>query len=277
MNILIFLLPPLVACLILTGIHAYLGLHVVSRGVIFVDIALAQIAALGMTVAFVMGFEFDSQAAYFFGLGFTLLGALFFAFFRDDIIPQEALIGVSFAVSSALSLLLADHAPHGAEHLKFILNGNILWVTWPQIIKTMIIYSALGLLHYRIRKNMFLVSVNPVEAQKKGLKIKLWDLFFYMSFGIVITSSVQMAGILLVFSFLIVPALCAMLFFSEMRSRLFFGWMMGGLGSVAGLTASYYFDLPTGATIVTMFGGLLLLSLVTKKILKARLLPLTHF
>ncbi len=266
MNIFIFLLPPLVACLVLTGIHAYLGLHVIGRGVIFVDIALAQIAAMGMTVAFVLGFELDSQTAYFFGLGFTLIGALFFAFFRDDVIPQEAFIGVSFAVSSAISLLLADKAPHGAEHLKFILNGNILWVSWHQIIKTALIYSVLGFIHYRVRKKMFLVSCNPVEAQKRGLKIKLWDLFFYVSFGLVITSSVQMAGILLVFSFLIVPALCSMLFFREMKPRLLLGWGLGILGSIGGIAGSYAFDLPTGSTIVAFFGLILLLSLTCSRV-----------
>lgn len=265
MNILIFLFPPLVACLVLTGIHAYLGLHVVSRGVIFVDIALAQIAALGMTLAFVMGYELDSQVTYFFGLAFTLLGALFFAFFRDDTIPQEAFIGVSFAVSSALSLLLADQAPHGSEHLKFILNGNILWVTWHQIFKTIVIYTIIGGIHYKVRKKMLLVSTNPKLAEKQGLKIKLWDLFFYISFGTVITSSVQMAGILLVFSFLIVPALCAMLFFTEMRSRLFFGWIIGGVASVTGLATSYFIDWPTGATIVATFGLFLIISLLVRK------------
>lgn len=268
MNIFIFLLPPLIACLILTGIHTYLGLQVINRGVIFVDIALAQIAALGMTVAFVMGHELDSQATYFFGLGFTLLGALFFAFFRDDIIPQEALIGVSFAVSSALSLLLADKAPHGAEHLKFILNGNILWVSWSQIIKTALIYSVLGFIHYRVRKKMLLVSNNPLEARTRGLNIKLWDLFFYVSFGLVITSSVQMAGIFLVFSFLIVPALCSLLFFQKMKSRLLLGWALGLLGSLGGVASSYFFDLPTGSTIVAFFGLVLLVSLVIHKMRK---------
>ena len=152
MNEFLFLLPAFVACLVLTGIHTYLGIHVIARGVIFVDIALAQIAALGMTVALLAGFELESQTAYFFGLGFTLAGASFFAFFRDDRLPEEALIGVSFAASSALAILIADRIPHGSEHLKFILNGNILWVGWDQILKTTIIYSVLGFLHYRFRR-----------------------------------------------------------------------------------------------------------------------------
>lgn len=264
MNELLFLLPALLACLVLTGIHTYLGVHVISRGVIFVDIALAQMAALGMTVAFLMGFEPESQMAYFFGLGFTFLAALFFSFFRDEQIPQEAIIGISFVVSSALGILLADKSPHGSEHLKYILSGNILWVSWLQIIKTFLIYSTLGILHYFFRKKMLLVSEKPQEAKKQGLKIWAWDLFFYLSFGLVITSSVQIGGILLVFAFLIVPACAAMLFFQDLRRRIFLGWILGGLTSVLGIAASFIWDLPTGPSIVTMFGILLVLSFVIK-------------
>lgn len=258
MNEFLFLLPALLACLVLTGIHTYLGIHVVSRGVIFVDIALAQMAALGMTIAFLMGFEPESQMSYFIGLGFTFLAALFFSFFRDDQIPQEAIIGISFVVSSALAILLADKSPHGSEHLKYILSGNILWVTWPQIIKTFLIYSALGILHYFYRKKMLLVSENPQEAKKQGLKIWAWDLFFYLSFALVITSSVQIGGVLLVFAFLIVPACAAMLFYPNLKKRILLGWTLGALTSIAGIAASYFWDLPTGPSIVTMFGIILI-------------------
>ena len=254
MTVLIFLLPALVACLILTGIHTYLGIHVVSRGVIFVDIALAQIAALGMTVAFLFGFHPEGQIAYFFALGFTFIGALFFAYFREKKIPQEAIIGVSFAVSSALAILIADRIPHGSEHLKYILAGNVLWVGWPQIIKTAVIYGLLGLFHFALRKKFLLVSMNPEEAARRGLKLWFWALLFYLSFGLVITSSVQIGGILLVFSFLIVPALCSILFFEGLRKRILFGWLLGGLVSLAGIAASYFWDLPTGATVVCAFG-----------------------
>lgn len=260
-----FLLPAFLACLILTGIHTYLGIHVITRGVIFVDIALAQIAALGMTVAFLIGFPPESQTAYFFALGFTFLGAFFFAYFRDDKIPQEAIIGVSFAVSSALAILLADAIPHGSEHLKYLLSGNILWVSWPQIVKTAVIYALLGLLHYLFRRQFLLVSQSPEEAKRKGIRLWLWDLLFYLSFGLVITSSVQIAGILLVFSFLIVPALCSMLFFHDLRGRILLGWTIGLTASAAGLGASFAWDLPTGPTIVAGFGAALMLSLVLKR------------
>ena len=265
MNEFLFLLPAFVACLVLTGIHTYLGIHVIARGVIFVDIALAQIAALGMTVAMLAGFELESQTAYFFGLGFTLLGACFFAFFRDDRLPEEALIGVSFAASSALAVLIADRIPHGSEHLKFILNGNILWVGWGQILKTAIIYSILGFFHYRWRRPFLLVSNNPVEAHKQGLRLWLWDLFFYASFGVIITSSVQIGGILLVFSFLIVPGLVSLLFYDDLQRRLILGWGVGMAVSVAGIALSYYGDFPTGAAIVATFGVFLAGAVVIRK------------
>ncbi|MBI2340557.1 MAG: metal ABC transporter permease [Deltaproteobacteria bacterium] len=264
-NEFLFLLPAFVACLVLTGIHTYLGIHVIARGVIFVDIALAQIAALGMTVALLLGFSLESQTAYFFGLGFTLAGACFFAFFRDDRLPEEALIGVSFAASSALAVLIADRIPHGSEHLKFILNGNILWVGWGQILKTAVIYSVLGFFHYRFRHPFLLVSNNPAEARKQGLKLWLWDLFFYSSFGLVITSSVQMAGILLVFSLLIVPALIALLFTDRLKTRLVVGWILGTVISGGGIAASYAWDLPTGAAIVAAFGITLAGAVVIRK------------
>ena len=254
MSIITLLFPAFLACLVLTGIHTYLGIHVITRGVIFVDIALAQIAALGMIVALSLGFSPESQAIYFFGLGFTCLGALFFAYFREEHLPQEAIVGVSFAVSSALAVLVANGLPHGSEHIKDILSGNILWVQWGQILKTAILYSLLGFFHFRFRKNFLLVSRDAAEAKRQGLKIWFWDLLFYLSFGVVITSSVQMAGILLVFSFLIVPALCSMLFFQGLQGRIFFGWVIGTLTSVAGIAASYFWDLPTGPAIVTGFG-----------------------
>ncbi|HSA60070.1 MAG TPA: metal ABC transporter permease [bacterium] len=266
MNAFVFLLPAFAACLILTGIHTYLGIHVVSRGVIFVDIALAQIAALGMTVAFLVGFEPGSQTAYFFALGFTCLAALFFAYFRHERIPQEALIGVSFAVSSALAILLSDRIPHGSEHLKYILSGNILWVSWPHIVKTALIYLVIGLFHYALRGRFLLVSTDPEEAARRGLKVWLWDLMFYVSFGLVITSSVQIGGILLVFSFLIVPALCSMLFYGGLRGRIFMGWAVGTVTSVGGIAASYFWDLPTGPAIVAGFGLALLVSLGIKRL-----------
>ncbi len=266
MNALLFLLPALMAFLILTGIHTYLGIHVIKRGVIFVDIALAQIAALGITVASLYDFPPESQGAYFFALGFTFMGAFFFAYFRDERIPQEAIIGVSFAVSSALAILVADKIPHGSEHIKYILSGNILWVSWPQIIKTALIYATLGIAHYFLREKFLLISSDMAEAKRRGMRIWFWDLLFYLSFGLVITSSVQMAGILLVFSFLIVPALCSQLFCRSLQGRIMMGWIIGATVSFGGIAASYFWDMPTGPAIVAVFGTTLIVFFTASRI-----------
>ena len=258
MNILEFLLPSFVACLVLTGIHTYLGVHVIARGVIFVDIALAQLAALGMTVALALGHGTSSLTSYLMALSFSVTGAGILSVTRIKKIPQEAIIGVVFVVSSAAGILVADRSPHGTEHIKYILDGSILWVSWNQIIKTGIIYSLLGGIHYIFRKKMFLVSSDPDLAKKKGLKVKVWDFFFYVTFAVVITSSVQIGGILLVFSFLIVPALFSMLLVNRVGTilglSLLVGWIVGILGSIIGISASYFLDLPTGSSIVVVFG-----------------------
>jgi zinc/manganese transport system permease protein len=165
---------------------------------------------------------------------------------------------------------LADKIPHGSEHLKHVLAGNILWVGWAEILKTTVIYGTLGVLHFLMRKKLMLISQDPEKARRQGIKVKLWDLVFYLSFGIVITSSVQIGGVLLVFSFLIVPALSAMLFYDGLRARVFLGWVLGGTVSLAGITASYFYDLPTGPAIVATFGAALGICFAIKRIFNLR-------
>jgi zinc/manganese transport system permease protein len=257
------LLPAFVASLILTGIHAYLGVHVVERGVIFVDLSLAQIAALGMTVAFLAGYDVHtSTAAYLSSLGFTFVGAAIFALTRSHgktRIPQEAVIGIVYAVSAAVAILLMSKATQETEHLKEMLVGNILAVSWPELGKTAALYAAVGAFHYAFRDRFLLISMNEEEAVRRGLSIRFWDLLFYMSFGFVVTSSVAIAGVLLVFCFLIVPSVAAMLFTERLGVRLAIGWTMGAVVSAVGVWLSFALDLPTGAAIVATFGFALLL------------------
>ncbi len=255
-EIIALMLPAFVACLILTGIHTYLGLHVVSRGVIFVDLALAQIAALGSTFAFLLGFEPKSAAGYFYSLGFAFLGAAIFSLSRlkDNRVPQEALIGITFAVASSAAILIADRAPQGAEHVEEMLTGAILWVSWPTIWKTLGIYTVVGAFHIVFRKKFLLISMDPEEAERQGIRVRWWDFLFYMSFGFVITSSVAIAGVLLVFSFLIIPSVIGMLYSERIGTRLVLGWASGTLVSLAGLYFSYNLDLPSGPAVVCTFG-----------------------
>jgi len=252
---------PFVACLILTGIHAYLGLHVIEREVIFVDLALAQVAAFGATLGFLWGFGLHSTASYLIALGFTLVGAAIFAAtrLRKPVVPQEAFIGIVYAVAAAASILVLSRAPEGGEELKALLVGHLLFVDWPEILKTVLLYSLIGLVHWLARKPLLAISQNPEQAFAQGLKVRWWDFLFYATFGVVVASSVEMAGVLLVFSFLIVPAVCGVLLAKTISRRLLVGWATGALTSIAGVAASYVWDLPTGATVVCAFGGCLIL------------------
>jgi zinc/manganese transport system permease protein len=263
------LIAPFTACLILAGIHCYLGIHIVSRGVIFVDLALAQVAAFGSTVALLAGYELGSTETYLIALGFTFFGAAVFALgrMREESVPQEAIIGIVYAVSSAAAILVLDKAPHGEEAIKAMLVGSILFVTWPQIVKVSLIYIAVGVLHYLLRKKFLLISLNPSLAKQNGLWIRFWDFIFYITFGFVVTSSVRIAGVLLVFSYLVVPAVCAMFFVRSVMHRLLIGWGLGFVASVLGLLASAKWDLPTGASVVTAFGVILIICAGVKFIL----------
>jgi len=256
MEVLRFLLAPLAASLILTGIHAYLGVHVVERGVIFVDLALAQIAALGATIAILVGMNPHSGAAYWISLGFTFLGAAIFSLarVRRAHIPQEAFIGITYAVASAAAILVMSKATGETEHLKDMLVGNILAVSWSEAGRTALLYGVIGLFHYIYRRNFLLISMDPKAAEARGVSIRLWDFLFYASFGFVVTSSVAIAGVLLVFCYLIVPSVGAMLFAERIGPRLAIGWTMGTLVSALGVYLSVLMDLPTGATIVCTFG-----------------------
>ncbi|PYV94675.1 MAG: metal ABC transporter permease [Acidobacteria bacterium] len=259
MEILPFLLWPFVASLILTGIHAYLGVHVVERGVIFVDLALAQIAALGATMAILIGMNPHGSGAYWLSLGFTFVGAGIFALARTrrGHIPQEAFIGIAYAVASATAILAMSKATGETEHLKDMLVGNILAVDRQEVLKTAMLYGAIGLFHYIFRHRFLMISTNPAGAEAEGMSIRFWDFLFYASFGFVVTSSVAIAGVLLVFCYLIVPSVGAMLFADRVGRRLAIGWTMGTLVSALGVYFSVLLDLPTGATIVCTFGAVL--------------------
>ena len=259
---------PLLACLVLTGIHGYLGVHVVERKVIFVDLALAQIAALGASAAFLFGHDLHGPLTYWFSLAATFLGAVIFALTRTrkEKIPHEAIIGIVYAVSAALAILILSRAAEGDEHIRFMLVGNVLLVSVPEIIKMAVLYSVVGLFHWVFRKNFILISTQPEAAYRKGLPVKLWDLFFYLTFGLVVTSSVQIAGVLLVFTFLIIPAVGSMLFCEKFGSRLTLGWILGGISSFLGIFLSYFFDLPTGAATVSAFAAVLLFLSVVKSL-----------
>jgi zinc/manganese transport system permease protein len=270
-----FLAAPFVASLILTGIHAYLGVHVVERGVIFVDLSLAQIAALGGTIALLLpisGGDPHSPAVYWISLAFTFIGAFVFATIRvrRARIPQEAIIGICYAVASAAAILAMSKATSESEHLKDMLVGNILAVSWFEVGKTAALYGAIGLFHYIFRRQFLAISMDHKKAESSGLSVKFWDFLFYASFGFVVTSSVSIAGVLLVFCYLIVPSVAAMLYADSVGRRLAIGWTMGTVVSALGVYLSLKLDLPTGATIVCTFGMVLIIMAVIRPLIQTR-------
>jgi zinc/manganese transport system permease protein len=265
-----FLLPAIAATLIIAGIHAYLGLHVVERGVIFVDLSLAQIASLGAAIGVWQGFDPSEPAISWMSLAFTLIGALIFAVVkdRDANIPQEAIIGITYAVASAAVILAMSQATGEAEHLRDMLVGNILSVQWPEVWLTAIIYLAIGLFHWVFRARFLAISLDPARVAASGVSVRFWDFLFYASFGLVVTRSVAIAGVLLVFCYLIVPSVGAMLYARTIGARLTVGWAMGLLVSILGMYFSVLFDLPTGATIVCTFGLVLVVMAAVRPLIR---------
>jgi zinc/manganese transport system permease protein len=262
---------PIVACIVLMGIHVYLGLHVIQRKVIFVDLALAQIAALGATMGFLMGFDPHGQGSFLFSLGFSVVGAAIFALtrMRREHVPQEAIIGITYVVALACAILVADRAPEGAEHIKETLVGSILWVRWSTIARAAVLFVLVGIVHVLFRKRFLQISFDVDSAYAEGRWVRAWDFVFYLTFAFVITTAVAIAGVLLVFSFLVIPAVIAALFAQRVGPRLTIGWSVGIAGSLVGLTASYKLDLPSGPTVVAALGGALLLGGLAAYVLSA--------
>ena len=243
--------------------HSYFGLHVIQREVIFVDLALAQIAALGATVAFMIGAEHGSMTGYAFSFGFTLIGALIFSVTRleDSPVPQEALIGITFVVASAAVILVSSFSAEGTEHLRETLTGALIWVTWPTVWKVGLSYGAIGLFHYLLRRTMLAITFAPERIRR----LKTWDFVFYATFGIAITSSVQIAGVLMVFSVLVIPAVIAFFYTRNFFRALLIAWGSGTVAIVSGLAVSFSLDITTGPVLVVCFGAILLVALIFRR------------
>ena len=248
---------PLIACLLLPGILVYLGLHIVRRGVIFVDLALAQVATLGTCLCLALGHDIHDVHTYIWSVGFTLAGALIFALTRtheSHRVPQEALIGIVYVVAAAGCILFLSRSAEGNEELKRTLIGDVLTVTGPQIGKTFGLYACIGVVHFVFRRKFLALTFHHDAGGGIAFSTRCWDFLFYALFGFVVTSFVQIGGVLLVFSYLIIPAVCASLISRVLMTMLITGWVIATLGGVCGLFVSYQFDLPTGAAIVCTLG-----------------------
>jgi zinc/manganese transport system permease protein len=260
-DILAFAALPLAAAIVFTGIHTWFGLQVLRRNVVFADLALAQVSALGATVAVVAGHAVQSAAGYAYTLIFTAVGALLLTASRGlaRSVRQEAFIGVLYVFATAATVLVVDRSPQGAEHVKKMLVGGILSVTADELMKFIILYSIIGAIHWLIRRPLLAAADHNDGLAATG-KIAFWDLVFYLSFGVVVTSSVATAGVLLVFCFLIVPALVGSLFSSHIGVALVIGWIAGAAASAAGVFGSFLLDAPTGAVMVVAFAVVLVIA-----------------
>ncbi len=252
---------PLAACLLLPWILVYYGLHIVRREIIFVDLALAQVAALGTCLSLMLGQGAGDARSYWWSVGFTLVGALIFTLTRSQgnrRVPQEALIGIVYVVAAAIAILMLSRAAEGNEELKKVLVGDVLTVSPAEVLRTLGLYAVIGLVHWIFRRRFLAISFEPERAEAEGLAVRGWDFLFYALFGFVVTSFVQIGGVLLVFSYLIVPAVCGNILARSLRAAFSIGLAIAGIGGIGGVFVSYEFDVPMGAAIVCVLGGLLL-------------------
>jgi zinc/manganese transport system permease protein len=219
-----------------------------------------------------MGYGLEGSTAYLMSLGATFVGAGIFSLtrMRHGRVPQEAIIGIVYAVSAAAAVLTIDRAPHGAEHIKHMLVGSILWVSWADVLRMAAVYLVVGAFHWVLRERFITISMDEGEAARRGWAIRAWDFVFYASFGLVISISVPIAGVLLVFSFLIVPAVCGTLLSDRIPARLAIAWAIGFLVSALGCTISFLADLPTGATVVCVFGVVLIVLALVRGVFTQR-------
>jgi zinc/manganese transport system permease protein len=254
-----FLFYPFVGCVLLILIHAYFGIHILERGIIFVDLAMGQFIAIGIAIAFLLGHEGGARNLY--ASVFAILGAAILSLARNlkKTVNLEAFIGVLYIFSVAACILVLDRSPHGLEEFKTILNGNILWVTPADLFNAFVLYSAIGLLHLVFRKKFFALSYENGNGT-------FWEFLFFLSFAFVLVSSVQIAGILQVFSFLVIPALIGRLYTRDPVKILVSGWGIGLAASMLGITLSYKLDLPTAPLIVASLSVAFFVLLVVRQL-----------
>jgi len=277
---LVIMFAPFLACLTLVGIHGYFGIHVLKREIIFIDIAMAQIAALGGIVHMLFPPEVTTEwgitaytqeafipyVTYFFSLLFVMIAAAVFTYLKSEklYISLEALIGITFAVATTGAVILIDVGAGGDVHVHDMLVGSILWVKWSQILKSFIVYSIIGAFHYRFRHKFLSISEDYQKAKEKGINVRLWDFLFYFTLGIVVIHSVAIGGILVVFSFLIIPASISVLFSQNWSTRIMIAWIGGTIVTMLGLYFSWKIDVPSGPSVILFLGVFLFLALIVK-------------
>jgi len=251
-----FMAAPALGCLVMSFIFTYFGIHVLKRGIVFIDLSMAQLAALGTTVAFALSLDEHSFGTVLFSIGFVFIGASFFTLVRfiTPRISQEAIIGIVYVVAASLAVIVADRSPRSAEHIQHTLNGSILWISWEDVMQLLIVFILLGCFLWATRKPFFKCTDQADSLEPYSQKRGLWDFVFYLTLGLAIVACIQTAGIFLIFALLIIPAACAIQLYDSLGKQLWIGIFMAVLISWAGLGLSFVFDLPTGSTLVCTFG-----------------------
>ncbi len=259
---------PAAGCIILSIIFTYFGCHVLKREIVFVDLSMAQLAALGATVAFIMEIELDTPESLAISILFVLVGGAFFTWTRSFThrVPQEAVIGIVYIVAASAALLLSSFSVHGDEHLKTMLGGSILWITWKEVIRQLavsaIVAVLLGIYHKKIEEQ----SLSYRNLRATGISsFWKWDFLFYVLLGMVIVFFIKTAGIFTIFTFLIIPATCAALFVDQLFKQFVVGSTLAIAVNLIGLTLSFYLDLPTGPTLICSFGAAFFIALIFSK------------
>ncbi|MEZ0325808.1 MAG: metal ABC transporter permease [Fimbriimonas sp.] len=246
---------PVLAALVMSPVHCLFGLHIVRRGVIFIDLAVAQMAALGMAIAVAKGHEVGSPQAYWLSLSFALGAALAISLTRFKLgrVPHEAIIGIMFVLASALGIVVLDQSPHGLEELKDTLSGSILLVPQEEVFKTMAVYGVIFVISLLLWKRTSAISLGQPDAPT-GVMRTVLDFAFYGLLAFVVASSVKIAGVLVVFTWLVMPPVIAFLWVEKMAKAMMIALPLALLGSIGGLLMSYKYDWPTGPAIVVVFG-----------------------
>ncbi len=253
---LVFLAPPIVACILMAGVLSYFGNHILSRGIIFIDIALAQIAALGSMIGLLLGFAEGSSSVALISLLFTLIVVGIFAMtkFEKQVIPQEAIIGIIYGIGLGVAMLLAEKIPGGSDYITKTITGNILWVTWDSVLNCGVVFGAIAVVHFYLRKHFIKISESKENLPYPMHKIRLFELLFYLTFGVVVVHAVPIGGIFLVFVLLIAPTAMATLFTQNWNQRFIWSWIIGIIGSIAGIYISYEMNISNGPAIVCLLG-----------------------
>jgi len=253
---LVFLLPPIVSCLILAGILSYFGNHILTRGIVFIDIAVAQIAALGTMIGILLGFAEESASTQLISYLFTVAILAVFSLMRvkKQVLPQEAIIGIFYCIALGMALLLAEKIPGGSNYITKTITGNVLWVTWKSIIDCIILFIPVMLIHIFMGKRILEVTRNETGSSISMRQTRIYDLVFYITFGVVIVKSVPVMGIFLVFILLIGPASIARVFITDWKKRVIWSWVIGAAGSLVGIYLSYTLNISNGPAIVSLIG-----------------------